>query len=169
MKEFSGIDNVKSSINAENKPLTLLSRDLSNLIPNISSIGASRKASITSTTVTGRIGGDRKPKAKIEITKSQYSTEDNERLLGVYFTIDLKARRSVSLRAAAEVCINEGNSVEKEAPIKGKAPTFLYWQKPGGVRSGDLKIQCREDEVGEWKVVFSIPDNIQVRVEVDVV
>ena len=43
MKEFSGVENVKSSVSADNKPLTLLSRDLSNLIPNISSIGASRK------------------------------------------------------------------------------------------------------------------------------
>jgi len=166
MKDFSGIDDKIDPTTENFTPLTELSNKLSNLLPLTDSIGSSHERNgNTNGNGTGR-GIRNNP--RINILGHKLAYENEEKKLIVSFIPNLSNKSVIIVKANAGICINDGQSLERSSPINSPTPKLLYWITPYEKKLEENNCEIKKNEIGEWKVVFSIPSKVQVNVNIEI-
>ena len=166
MRDFSGIDENVDPTTENFTPLTELSNKLSNLLPLTDSIGPSHeRVGHTNGNGTGR-GIRNIP--RIDILKHKLAYENEEKKLIVSFVPNLRDKSAIWVKANAGICIDDGQSLERSSPINSPAPKLLYWINPYEKKLNENNCEIKKNEIGEWKVVFSIPSKVQVNVNIEI-
>ena len=64
----------------------------------------------------------------------------------------------ITVEVIPQVLINDGRSVEKDAPVGDQIPEVLYWESiRGGRQDGGNTLELGRDDPDEWSVVIGLP------------